>query len=508
MIAIYARQSVDKKDSISIETQIEVCRNKITTADTEKTEVFSDKGFSGKSTVNRPEFQRMMMEIRNKNVSKIIVYKLDRISRSLLDFINMREEFLKYNVEFISCAEDFDTSTSTGKLMLNMLMMFAEMERETIQKRIKDNYYARGEKGFYLGGYAPFGYKKIETVADGKKTYTFEEDKEESIILKQIFNDYFSGKSIGDISRWLNDNKIPSRKNRPWANPSIARILRNPVYVKANAEIYNYLLGLGAKMNNNIDEYIGENGCLVYGNAKERNTMKFVDLSTDFVTIGLHKGIIEPSLWLGVQYTVNQKQNHSNLGTGSLTWLQGLIKCKCGYTYYVKHYKPNKTIKSDYKYLYCRGRRNNSCPYPRTMIQVEKVEEIVEVEIMAYLNNLKNVQPNKAEADNPELNSLKIQVAKIDEQIKNLINRVINSFEITTQYLNQAVEKLHGEKKILINKINEMQLKTNRSIEINIDVDSIINNWYGYDMETKKLIAKKIIEKIILEGEEIEIIFY
>lgn len=177
---IYARQSVDKKDSISIETQIETCRRKTTSGDVK---VFADKGFSGKST-DRPEFQSMMKEIRKGHATKIIIYKLDRISRSLIDFLTMRQEFAKYNVELVSCMEDFDTSTSVGKLLLNILMMFAEMERETIQKRIKDNYYARGEKGFYLGGYAPFGYTKVETSINGKKTYTFEEKPEESAILR------------------------------------------------------------------------------------------------------------------------------------------------------------------------------------------------------------------------------------------------------------------------------------------------------------------------------------
>ena len=150
MQVIYVRQSVDKKDSISIETQIEICKSKIPSTNTEEVKVYSDKGFSGKST-DRPEFQNMMKELRNGQISKIIIYKLDRISRSLIDFLNMRLEFSKYNVELVSCMEDFDTSTSIGKLMLNMLMMFAEMERETIQKRIKDNYYSRGEKGLYLG---------------------------------------------------------------------------------------------------------------------------------------------------------------------------------------------------------------------------------------------------------------------------------------------------------------------------------------------------------------------
>jgi hypothetical protein len=198
---------------------------------------------------------------------------------------------------------------------------------------------------------------------------------------------------------------------------------------------------------------------------------------------------------------INQKKNHSNLGTGSLTWLQGLVKCKCGYTYYVKRCK-------ELKYFYCRGRRNNSCPYPRNMIRADKVEELVETELISYLNNLKNVQSNKIETENPELNSLKIQINKIDNQIEKTINHMINSSEITVDYLNRAIDKLDSEKKILTEKINDIQLKINRKNEINVDVDLIINNWPDYDMATKKSISKKVIEKIILEGEEINIIFY
>ena len=154
---IYARQSVDKRDSISIETQINDCKKKL---NNEHYHVFYDKGYSGKST-DRPQFQEMMNEVRKGIVSKIIIYKFDRISRSLMDFLSMQQDFSKYGVKLVSCSEDFDTSTQVGKMILNILMMFAEMERENIQQRIKDNYYARGEKGFYLGGAAPFGYNKI-----------------------------------------------------------------------------------------------------------------------------------------------------------------------------------------------------------------------------------------------------------------------------------------------------------------------------------------------------------
>ena len=145
------------------------------------------------------------------------------------------------------------------------------------------------------------------------------------------------------------------------------------------------------------------------------------------------------------------------------------------------------------------------------MIRSFKVEEIVETEIMAHLKKLKSIQSNKPEKDNPELNALKIQVSKIDEQIKKLVSQFINFTnisDITVNYLDEAVKKSDGEKKILTDKINDIKLKANRSGETDINIDEVINNWVDYDMDVKKSVSKKIIEKIILDGEEINIIFY
>lgn len=119
MVAIYARQSIDKKDSISIETQIESCKRLIS-PDEEYT-VYSDKGWSGKN-MDRPEFTRLRADIENGLITKIIVYKLDRISRSLYDFAGLVEVFQKYNVEFVSTVETFDTSSAIGRAMLGIIM--------------------------------------------------------------------------------------------------------------------------------------------------------------------------------------------------------------------------------------------------------------------------------------------------------------------------------------------------------------------------------------------------
>lgn len=500
---IYARQSVDKRDSISIETQINDCKKKL---DSENFRIFYDKGYSGKST-NRPQFQDMMNEVRKGIVSKIIIYKFDRISRSLIDFLSMQQDFSKYGVKLISYSEDFDTSTQMGKVILNILMMFAEMERENIQQRIKDNYYARGEKGFYLGGPPPYGYTKIETTVNGIKTYTFEENEEESIIVKKIFNDYINKKSMSEIARNLNNSQVISKRNKPWSETVISRILRNPVYVKANADIYNYLQGLGGTMTNSIEDYTNELGCYVYGTAEKRKGAKFTNLKNDYVSLGLHKGIIEPTLWLNVQNLINKKKNHSNLGTGSLSWLQGLVKCKCGYTYYIKKYRNKNSIK-EYKYLYCRGRKNDSCPYPKTMIAVKDLEEIAEMEIISRLKELKELRNVQIIHDTPEINELKIQLANIEKKINNIVEQLAEASNVSISYLNKHIEKLDDEKNKILEDIAKQELKESKLNSINFDIDYVLDNWHDFPLETKKKVAKEIIEEIILEDRTVDFIFY
>ena len=120
--ALYFRQSVERVDSISIESQLEYCKYE-TRGNPYKE--YIDRGYSGKNT-NRPAFEEMLEDIRQGKISRVIVYKLDRISRSILDFANMMDIFQKYNVEFVSSTERFDTSTPIGRAMLNICIVFAQ----------------------------------------------------------------------------------------------------------------------------------------------------------------------------------------------------------------------------------------------------------------------------------------------------------------------------------------------------------------------------------------------
>lgn len=103
----------------------------------------------------------MLEDIRQGKISRVIVYKLDRISRSILDFANMMDIFQKYNVEFVSSTERFDTSTPIGRAMLNICIVFAQLERETIQKRVTDAYYSRCKRGFTWAGVFLTGLQRL-----------------------------------------------------------------------------------------------------------------------------------------------------------------------------------------------------------------------------------------------------------------------------------------------------------------------------------------------------------
>ena len=173
MKLIYARQSIEKKDSISIESQIDKCIA-LCAYNGWDYKIFKDSGYSGKS-LNRPGFISLMEEVRSGNTDTLICYRLDRISRSMADFSNLIVELEKYGTKFISTTENFDTATPLGRAMVNIIMTFAQLERETIVNRVTDNYYSRTKLGHWGGGPAPYGYDLKKIIgSDGKKFTTLE----------------------------------------------------------------------------------------------------------------------------------------------------------------------------------------------------------------------------------------------------------------------------------------------------------------------------------------------
>lgn len=154
VVAIYARQSVDKKDSVSIESQVDECR-RVNVKEGEIVEVYTDRGKSGKSIVGRDELKRMMKAVESDLISRVVVYKLDRFARNIADFYNLQKTLEEHNCSFISVTQGFNTSDSMGRAMMGILAVFAQMERENISARIKDNYDYRVKDRRWASGKAP-----------------------------------------------------------------------------------------------------------------------------------------------------------------------------------------------------------------------------------------------------------------------------------------------------------------------------------------------------------------
>ena len=284
--AIYARQSIDKADSISIESQLEYCRYETRG---EPCLTFFDKGYSGKN-MERPGFQQMLGAIREGKIKRVICYKLDRCSRSILDFSNLMEQLQKYGVEFVSCTEKFDTSTPMGRAMLSICIVFAQLERETIQQRVADAYHARSRKGFYMGGRVPFGYRLEPYILDGKRTARYVVEESEAKILKYLFREYAAPlTSLADLVEKLEAAGIrhPRKESGQWIRENVGRMLRNPIYVRADGAVYGYFRDQGAEIYNPREDYIGVNGCYLY----KQNNGKLLVLAP-------HEGIVDSEVWL------------------------------------------------------------------------------------------------------------------------------------------------------------------------------------------------------------------
>lgn len=187
-------------------------------------EVYADEGFSGKNT-DRPGFQRMMSELRNGNISHIIVWKVDRISRNLLDFAAMYTELKKYRVTFVSMNEQFDTSSAIGEAMLKIILVFAELERNMTSERVTSIMLNRAEHGQWNGARMPMGYKWDDNIKFPIP------DEEESKTVQFIFDKYEEVHSCLTVSRYLNNNNIKTKRGGKWTSKTVNDIIKNPFYI-------------------------------------------------------------------------------------------------------------------------------------------------------------------------------------------------------------------------------------------------------------------------------------
>ena len=499
--ALYGRQSIEKKDSISVESQLEYCRYE---THGEPYIVYTDRGFSGKDT-NRPGFEKMMTDITNGKIKRVIVYKLDRISRSILDFANMMEIFQKYHVEFVSSTEKFDTSTPIGRAMLNICIVFAQLERETIQKRVTDAYYARCKRGFYMGGRVPYGYRLKDTVIDNIRTSMYEEVPEESEQLKLIYSLYAdSSNSLGDILRYLNEHRIKHLRGSIWSTARLSEMLRNPIYVQADIDVYHFFQSRGANICNPASDFTGYNACYLYkGTATD--TRKQCDLTGKELVLAPHKGFIPSKTWLACRLRCLNNRQSTRTCKPKNSWLAGKVKCgNCGYALTIR-----KSQTKWGRYFVC-SQAGNVCKGAGGTIYADVLEDYMFKAIREKLSEFKELsaaEENVSQRNKflPCKNEKKIRLAQIDEEINELLSKVAGANDVLMKYINDKIAELDAARQRLQEELMTENVTdtTGKAKQITDHVDK----WNSLSFEDKQAVVDILIKVIRVANGNVEIIW-
>ncbi|WP_370773422.1 recombinase family protein [Clostridium sp.] len=230
-VAIYARKSKATKKGESIANQIELCKKYFLNTTNEDVNflIYEDEGWSG-GNINRPQFTKMMNDAKLKRFSALICYRLDRIARNVADFSSTYKILEENKIAFISITEQFDTNSIMGRGMINIAATFAQIERETIAERIKDNMLELSRTGRWLGGTPPLGFKSVQITENNKKMYKLEVIDDELEIVKLIYKLYPQYKSTVPIARYLVSNHIKGKNGGDFSRNTVLQILKNPVY--------------------------------------------------------------------------------------------------------------------------------------------------------------------------------------------------------------------------------------------------------------------------------------
>ena len=340
-VAVYTRKSTTdglEQDFNSLDNQRQAIEAYITSQRSEGwialPDRYDDGGFTGANT-DRPAFQRLVSDIEAGKIDVVAVYKLDRLSRSIGDFVGLMRLFEKHGVTFVSVTQNFSTTNAVGRMTMNLLATFAEFERETISERTRDKMSAARRRGMWTGGHVPLGFDVVD-----KKLVV---NKGEAEQVRAIYAMYLEHGSIlatvAELARrgWTTKSWITADGNRvrgcAFGKENLRRMLRNPVYI----------------------------GRMALG--KESFEAQ-------------HERIIDAKVWNAVQAQLGQRLKPTVLNTKSGAILSGLLHCKsCGSP--MRHSFAQKDGRRWSYYVCSRALEYGAASCPKSRVQREQVEQYV-----------------------------------------------------------------------------------------------------------------------------------
>ena len=351
--AIYTRKSSEEgldMEFNSLDAQREACEAYIASQRQEGwiavDDRFDDGGVSG-GTLDRPALQRLLTDIEVGRIDCIVVYKIDRLSRALIDFTKLVEVFDRHNVTFVSITQSFNTTTSMGRLTLNILLSFAQFEREVTAERIRDKFAASRKKGMWMGGCPPLGYD----VRDRKLVI----NDIEAALVRHIFERFLK---VGSATLLVKDLNAEGHHTKSWTTQGGRFREGNPFNKGA----------LYKTLNNRV--YIGD----------------AVHKGKSYP--GEHDGIVDQGLWDKVRSILAENARRRGNRTRATTpaLLKGIIRCRhCGCAMTPSHAKKNGKL---YRYYLCmHASKNGHDTCPVKSVSAGEVEDAIIDQVRAMLKS-------------------------------------------------------------------------------------------------------------------------
>ena len=541
-IYIYSRKSKWTGRGESVENQIAMCRDyiqyNIEGANQAEITVFEDEGYSGKNT-NRPQFQKMMQEIKKGGCNYLVCYKLDRLGRNIADLANLVETLNALNVSFISIKERFDTSTPIGKAMLYFAGVLAQMEREQIAERVRDNMIMLARKGRWLGGNTPLGFRaeseeKVVINGRNKKSFRLVVDEEEMRTVRFIFEEYLKQQSLMGIVRYFLNHNIKTKRGNEYTTTAIRDILTNPVYCRADREAYQYFWNLGCQVCMDEEEADGKYGLIAYAKTSSSQYKNKGNAPEKWIVAkGKHSGIISGKDFSKIQSLLARNSSKGEAWhktQNQVALLSGVLYCSCGHLMRPKYYSSEQvTEKGDRKFSYL-------CPYKDlthgekcsvSNVQGNTLDELVCREVLRYSEENSNIHKmlEKAVERISETKEDKISTVDILDQeirsrkkeVQNLIHvlgksggneEFISQIEKQIVKLNEECTALEKERSDIGEDGRSVQGDKEQLEFLKEQLSSFANLFDTLSVPEKREYLRMILDKVVWDGEQAHIFIY
>ncbi len=454
----YVRVSTENQlENYSIDEQVQRIQSYCQAKDWVLLKVYTDGGFSGGNT-DRPALQQMLTAIRQRSIDAVVVYKLDRLSRSQKDTLTLIEDdFLAHGTDFVSINENFDTSSPFGRAMIGMLSVFAQLEKDQIVERFTMGRIARSKAGYYHGGKSiPLGYQ----YKDGVLVV----DEYQASMVREIFSSFLAGKSINAI--W---HEMAAKHQGKWSAAKIQIILRNSLYI---------------------------------------GKVKFAGVEYE----GIHQPLITEKDYHAANDLLDSSERKKHFNSSQKTpfradtLLSGLLRCaRCGARYagahgYYKCYSRSKTSREQIKDRNC---KNDNWPIEElNQVVVNSIYQIVD-RPDALEKIFSSAVADKAPA--PDVKAIQRRLKELDMQIDNLLD-LYQVSAIPMDTLTSRVNALNAERKVLAAQAEtESKRHSTPETAFRESIERFSQDFKDAPIETRRLLVSSLVNRILLDGKSVKI---